>query len=109
MNRISRLINDRPYHWPGYGDYCGRCLRDCRAPHGSLTPLIDKTGVQCRACGTLLRSSHHTDQNELARIRALTGADQTAPTLADLDQQRDWYGLPPAHAALRDPRKSRVA
>jgi len=58
MDRISSLITDHAYHWPGYGDYCGRCLRDRRAPCGDLTPLYDHAGVQCRACGRLLRSSH---------------------------------------------------
>jgi len=109
VNRISSLINDRPYHWHGYGDYCGRCLRDRRAPCGDLTPLIDKAGVQCRACGRLLRSSHATDQAGLDRIRSLTGVDQAASARADMDQPRERYGLPPARAALRDPRKGGAA
>jgi hypothetical protein len=109
MHQMIPLTDDHAYHWRGYGDYCGRCLRDRRAPCGDLTPLIDKAGVQCRACGRLLRSSHHTDQARLARIRTLTGADQAAPTLADVDQPRERYGLPPARAALRDPSKGRVA
>ncbi len=109
MGRMTRLITDHAYHWPGYGDYCGRCLRDRRAPCGDLTPLDDHAGVQCRACGRLLRSSHHTDQARLDRIRSLTGVDQATSARADMDQPRERYGLPPARAALRDPSKGRVA
>ncbi len=76
MDRMVRLITDHAYHWRGYGDYCGRCLRNRPAPRCDLTPLYGKTGVQCRACGRLLRSSHAIDQTGLARIKALTGADQ---------------------------------
>jgi len=109
VNRISSLINDHAYHWHGYGTYCGRCLRDCCAPHGGLTPLIDIKGVQCRACGRLLRSSHAPDHTGLARIRALTGADQAGWALAEVDRPYEEYWFPPAHAALRDSHKGRVA
>jgi len=109
MHQMTPLTDDHAYTWRGYGDYCGRCLRDRRAPCGDLTPLDDHAGVQCRACGRLLRSSHHTDQARLDRIRSLTGVDQATPALAGMDQPREWYGLPPAHAALRGPRKGGAA
>ncbi len=68
MDRMVRLITDHAYTWRDHGDYCGRCLRDRHAPRWDLTPIYGKTGVQCRSCGTLLRSSHATDQSDVARI-----------------------------------------
>ncbi len=109
MHQMTPLTDDHAYTWRGYGDYCGRCLRDRQAPRWDLTPMHGTKGGPCRSCGTLLRSSHHTNQAGLARIRALTGADQAAPTLAAMDQPRERYGLPPAHTGLRDPRRGRVA
>jgi len=108
MHQMTPLTDDHAYTWRGYGDYCGRCLRDHQAPRWDLTPMHGAIGVQCRACGRLLRSSHATDQAGVDRIRSLTGVDQVASARADMDQPREWYGLPPAHAALRDPRKGAV-
>jgi len=105
MHEITTLINDQAYHWHGYGDYCGRCLRDRRAPHAALMPLLDTKGVQCRACRKLLRSSYVIDHTGLARIKALTGANQVGSAWSDVDQECDEYGLPPARAGLRDPRR----
>ena len=109
MHQMTPLTDDHAYTWRDHGDYCGRCLRDRQAPRWDLKPLHGAMGVQCRSCGTLLRTSHHTNQAGLARIRTLTGADQAAPTLAGMDQPRERYGLPPARAALRDPRRRRAA
>jgi len=119
MHEITPLINDQAYHWHGYGDYCGRCLRDRHAPHWDLTPLLDTKGVQCRACHKLLRSSYVIDHTGLARIKALTGANQVGSAWSganqvgsawsDMDQGCDEYGLPPTRAGLRDPRRAWVA
>ncbi len=68
MDRMVRLITDHAYHWRGYGDYCGRCLRNRHAPRWDLTPLISQTGVQCRACGKQLRASPTSDHKTGVRI-----------------------------------------
>ncbi len=109
MHEMTPLTDNHAYTWRGHGDYCGRCLRDRHAPLWDLTPMLSAKGVPCRSCGTLLWSAHRTDHSGLARILALTGVEQAAPTLTAMDQHCEGYGLPPAHAALRDPHRRRVA
>ena len=109
MHQMTPLTDDHAYTWRGHGDYCGRCLRDRQAPRWDLTPMRGATGGPCRSCGALLRSSHPTDQHGLARIRALVGAEQAGSALTDMDQPRERYELPAAHAALRDPCRRPVA
>jgi len=109
MHQMTPLTDDHAYTWRDHGDYCGRCLRDRHAPRWDLMPMHGAIGVQCRSCGTLLRSSHHTNQAGLARIRALTGADQAGGTVADVDRPYEESWFPPAHAALRDPHKGHAA
>jgi len=109
MNQMTPLTDNHAYTWRDHGDYCGRCLRDRHAPRWDLMPMHGRTGGLYRSCGTLLQSSHRTDQTRMSRIRALTGAEQAAPMLTARDQQHERYGLPPARAALRDPRRRRAA
>jgi len=109
MRQMTPLTNDHAYTWRGHGDYCGRCLRDRQAPLWDLAPMRGARGVPCRSCGTVLRSSHGGDQSGLARIWALAGADQALSVRPNMNQHREGYGFPPAHAALRDPRGRRAA
>ena len=79
MDPTTPLIDDHAYTWRCRGCYCGRCLRDRHAPRWDLTPLHVISGVQCRSCGTLLRSSFRTTRHRVARMWALAGADQAKP------------------------------